>query len=338
MNPSHRLAAAALLLACLCRVAFAADVGWRSQTLPAAAAGEPIPLALWYPATAGASMRTIAMGPFGVHAAPGAPAAASLRGLIVLSHGTGGTELGHGHLAGALAARGYLVAALRHPGDNWQDGTLRTERADRYFEERPRHVSRVIDALLADPAWGPRIDRDAAGPRIGALGHSAGGATVIALAGGVPVLPRIADHCRAHAVEDPVFCNLARATRSPAAADGPAAPLRDGRVRAVAALSPVGVVFDPASLRSLTVPVALWVAALDRFLVPRFHAESLARSLPAGALRRVPNAWHFAFMDTPTMPIASPDGDLAADPPGFDRGRFLEHLGRELGDFFDEHL
>jgi predicted dienelactone hydrolase len=36
--------------------------------------------------------------------------------LIVLSHG--GTELGHSSLAEALAQGGYLVAALRHPGDN----------------------------------------------------------------------------------------------------------------------------------------------------------------------------------------------------------------------------
>ena len=84
-----------------------------------------------------------------------------MRGLIVLSHGTGGTELGHGRLAEALAARGYLVAALRHPGDNWQDQSLRTQRAEQYFDERPRQVSRVIDTLLADAAWTPRIAHDA---------------------------------------------------------------------------------------------------------------------------------------------------------------------------------
>ena len=87
-------------------------------------------------------------------------------------------------MAEALAARGYLVAALRHPGDNWQDQSLRTQRAEQYFDERPRQVSRVIDTLLADPAWSPRIARDARGARVGAVGHSAGGYTVIALAGG----------------------------------------------------------------------------------------------------------------------------------------------------------
>jgi predicted dienelactone hydrolase len=321
-----------------CSAAVASEVGWRSMTVPAAAAGAQIPLALWYPAEAGAVVRDVAMGPFGVHAAPGAPAAASVRGLIVLSHGTGGTELGHGRLAEALAARGYLVAALRHPGDNWQDQSLRTQRGEQYFDERPRQVTRVIDTLLADAAWSPRIARDARGPRVGAVGHSAGGYTVIALAGGQPAPQRIATHCREHGADDPIFCGLPHGASAAEPKPATGAPLIDPRVRAVAALSPVGVVFDPESLRRVTTPVAIWAADLDRFVVPRFHAEWLAQQLPSTTLHRVPNAWHYAFMNAPTMPIPSPDGDLAADPPGFDRNRFLEQLGGELSDYFDANL
>ncbi len=160
----------------------------------------------------------------------------------------------------------------------------------------------------------------------------------IALAGGQPAPQRIATHCREHGADDPVFCGLSRGTSAPSSQPATGAPLMDARVRAVAALSPLGVVFDPESLRRVTTPVAIWVADLDRFLVPRFHAEWLARQLPSTALRRVPNAWHYAFMDAPTTPIPSPDGDLAADPPGFDRSRFLDQLGRELGGYFDANL
>lgn len=321
-----------------CSPAIASEVGWRSMTVPATSGDPSIPLALWYPAEAGAVARSVPMGPFGVRAAPGAAATASLRGLIVLSHGTAGTELGHARLAEALAARGYLVAALRHPGDNWQDQSLRTQRGEQYFNERPRQVSRVIDAMLADAAWSPRIARDGRGPRIGAVGHSAGGYTVIALAGGQPLPQRIATHCREHRGEDPVFCGLPHGTSAGAPEPATGVALMDARVRAVAALSPVGVVFDPESLRRVTTPVAIWVADLDRFLVPRFHAEWLTQQLPSTTLRRVPNAWHYAFMDAPTMRIPSPDGELAADPPGFNRSRFLEQLGRDLSDFFDVNL
>ena len=90
------------------------------------------------------------MGPFTAHVAMRAAPDAQVKGLIVLSHGTGGTEVGHTSLAEALARDGYLVAALRHPGDNWQDSSLLSKSAARYFTERPQQASRVIDALLKE--------------------------------------------------------------------------------------------------------------------------------------------------------------------------------------------
>ncbi len=347
VNQGLRTAAGAVMLAlAACSAAAASDIGWRSMTVPATPDRAAIPVALWYPAQPGAPVRAVPMGPFRVNAAIGAPAADRLRGLILISHGTGGTELGHGRLAEALAARGYLVAALRHPGDNWQDESLRNRSVARYFDERPRQVSRVLDTLLADPAWSPRLARDAIGPRVGAVGHSAGGYTVLALAGGRPDPLRITTHCRDQAAADPIFCDVARSARAGSAnepSSGNAGPmgtpaLADPRVRAVAALSPLGVVFDADSLRSLRTPVMMWAAEQDRYLVPRFHAGWIAQNLPGASLRSVPHAWHFAFMDTPASPIPSPDGDLRADPPGFDRARFLDELGQALGDFFERAM
>ena len=82
---------------------------------------------------------------------------------------------------------------------------------ERYFDERPRQASRVIDAILADPAWKGQITTDSRGPRVGALGHSAGGYTVLALAGARPDLPRLRQHCQAEASEDPILCSIGRA-------------------------------------------------------------------------------------------------------------------------------
>ena len=67
----------------------------------------PISVALYYPTQAQA--RPIAMGPFTVHVAIQGPVDAPLKGLIVLSHGRGGTEIGHTSIAEALARHGYLV-------------------------------------------------------------------------------------------------------------------------------------------------------------------------------------------------------------------------------------
>ncbi len=320
--------------------AWAFQAGWRQLSIPGPSSDAPTTsVALYYPTQAAA--RVIPMGPFAPNVAIQAAPETTVKGLIVLSHGTGGSELGHSRLAEGLAEAGYLVAALRHPRDNWQDQSLLTDSPATYFSERPRQVSRVIDALLSDPQWKDRIARDAQGPKIGAVGHSAGGYTVMALAGGQPDVLRIAKHCDTHQAEDPIFCRTGRsgpAPPQPAATAASDAPLTDPRVRAVVALAPVGVVFSASSLAGIRLPVAVYGAEQDRWLVPRFHAEWIARNLPGVAMHRVPNAWHFAFMDPPSMPIPSADGDIRADPPGFDRAAFLKQLSHELPAFFDKAL
>ena len=282
--------------------------------------------------------RAVAMGPFAIDAAIGGKPVEKVKALILLSHGIGGTELGHSALAQALARNGYLVAALRHPGDNWQDRSLVEKTPERYFDERPRQASRVIDAILADPAWKDRIATDSRGPRVGALGHSAGGYTVLALAGAKPDLSRMRKHCMTEASEDPIFCGVGRSDVAILPSTAATSSLRDDRVRAIVAMAPAGVPLTAESLASVRPATMIYVAQLDRFLVPKFHAEWVAGNLPAPNLHRVPNAWHFAFMDTPSMPIPSPDGDVAANPPGFDRDAFQKQLADEVTAFFDKAL
>lgn len=317
--------------------AHAFEAGWMQiQTAGATPDAPTATVALYYPTMA--APRVVAMGPFSVDAAIGGKPVDEVKALILLSHGIGGTELGHSSLAQALARNGYLVAALRHPGDNWQDRSLMEKSPERYFEERPRQASRVIDAILADPAWKARIATDSQGPLVGALGHSAGGYTVLALAGARPDLSRMRQHCMAEASEDPIFCRLGRSgvAMPPLPAATPA--LKDERVRAIVALAPTGVLLTAESLAGVRSATMIYEAELDRFLVPRFHSEWVASNLPAPNLHRVPNAWHFAFMDTPSMSLPSPDGDVAANPPGFDRAAFLRQLAVEITAFFDKTL
>ena len=319
--------------------ALAWQAGFRQTEVPGVSAGDaPIPVALYYPTQAAA--RAVPMGPFTPQVAINAPPEPSVKALIVLSHGTGGTELGHTGLAQALAQSGYLVAALRHPGDNWQDASMLKQNPTRYFDQRPRQASRVIDALLADPQWRDRIASDARGPRVVAVGHSAGGYTVLALAGAQPDLGRIAQHCQANVAVDPLVCGMSPAAPGPASAQSPSdsSSLIDRRVRAVVALAPMAVVFTASSLTRVRVPASIYVAEQDRWLLPRFHGEWAASLVPGAELRRVPNAWHFAFMDKPNWPLPTLDGDVGADPAGFDRAAFQKRLGEELPAFFDRSL
>jgi len=317
--------------------AHAHEAGWMQIQVAGSTPDAPTTtVALYYPTMA--APRTIAMGPFALDVAIGAKPIDKVKGLLLLSHGIGGSELGYSVLAQALARDGYLVVALRHPGDNWQDRSLVERGAERYFDERPRQASRVIDAVLADPAWKDRIASDSRGPRVGALGHSAGGYTVLALAGARPDVSRIRQHCLAQASEDPIFCGMGRAGGAMAPLPTGTPSLKDERVRAIVSMAPAGVPLTAESLAAVRPATMIYEAALDRFLVPRFHAEWVASNLPAPNLHRVPNAWHFAFMDQPSMPIPSPDGDVGANPTGFDRPAFLKQLAREVAAFFDKNL
>jgi predicted dienelactone hydrolase len=341
--------------------ALATQAGFRQMTVSAGSAdAKPAHFALYYPTPDAA--RVIPMGPFPQTVAINGVPESKVKGLIVISHGTASTELGFATLAQALARNGYLVASVEHVGDTWQDQSMRAT-PGRYFAERPRQASRVIDTVLADPQWRARIANAADGrPLIGALGHSAGGYTVLALAGGKPVLSRLRTHCELEAALDPVLCKLSLSVGSIGAAlvpvdkgdngnkgdtgkdgqaDGQELTVQaDPRVRAVMALAPMGVAFSASSLATINVPVAIYAGEKDSFLVPRFHAQWVMQNMRGAnaTLQIVSNAGHYAFMNTPTMDLPSPDGSVARDPQGFDRATFLDRLAQESVAFFDKNL
>jgi predicted dienelactone hydrolase len=92
--------------------ASASQAGWRQITVAGTDDSPPIVVALYYPTQA--RSQAVAMGPLMLHVAVQGPPEATVKGLILFSHGTGGGELTHSSLAEALARDGYLVAALRH--------------------------------------------------------------------------------------------------------------------------------------------------------------------------------------------------------------------------------
>ena len=91
--------------------ALATEAGFRGFDAPAQnSSQQPIHVVLFYPTQD--SAKSIPMGPFRPTVAINGKPDAIVKGLIVLSHGTGGAELNHTVLAEALAKNGYLVAAI----------------------------------------------------------------------------------------------------------------------------------------------------------------------------------------------------------------------------------
>src|SRR3981189_2192441 len=93
MQPSLRQIALVLSGLLITAHAMATNAGWRQINIPGTSDAAPIPVALYYPTQPPA--RSIAMGPFTAQVAIQAPPDATFKGLIVVSHGTGGSELAH---------------------------------------------------------------------------------------------------------------------------------------------------------------------------------------------------------------------------------------------------
>lgn len=162
------------------------------STLYGESAGQTIPFAgyVLYPTTA-SNVRedyVVFTGPALPKMQPGSEGPifendSTLYPLIVYSHGVGShpsdTVLTY---LKDLASHGYIVMALYHGDGRWGETEARR------FNLRPLAVKKAIDDLLADEDFSGHIDTD----RIGGMGESFGGATMLALLGAKVVNPDVA--------------------------------------------------------------------------------------------------------------------------------------------------
>ncbi|MFG5410574.1 dienelactone hydrolase [Piscinibacter sakaiensis] len=289
--------------------------------VPAAGGARSLELMLWSPCAAPPS--TLSIGPYQVQARRDCPRPAGPLPLVLISHGQGGTRLGHHDTATALADAGYLVASFNHPGDSYGDDAGASEPA--IFASRPADVSRAITYLVEQWPERERVDAGA----IGVFGFSRGGYTALALAGGVPDRER---HCGSWRALLLTVCR--RLGRS----DAQLTARPDPRVRAIVAADPLNL-FGPASFRGVGIPVQLWASALGGDGVSLADVQAIQRALPAPpAFQVVAGAGHFAFLAPCTDAFREEARRLCEDPPGFDHVRWHATLNAAVVAFFDRNL
>ncbi|WP_119273046.1 alpha/beta hydrolase family protein [Taklimakanibacter deserti] len=281
--------------------AYADDrIGFREITEPDES--RPLHVALWYPTKDARPEISVAENPvfYGVSAVRDAKAADGSHPLVLLSHGFGGSFRNLSWLAAALAREGYVVAAVDHPGTTTFDRD--PEKAARLWE-RPRDLSRVLDALLADHSL------SIAATRIAAIGHSLGGWTVAELAGARFDAGLVTQDCetRFGAIACKLFAGLGIG-RSAAATEKLGSDLRDARIGAVVTLD-LGLArgFTPESLDDIHIPFLVIAAGVDiakdeaakaevaaTNQDSRYLAEYLPQSTTTTA--EIADALHFSFL------------------------------------------
>jgi predicted dienelactone hydrolase len=229
--------------------------------------------------------------------------------LIVMSHGTGGSGLSMAWLGAELARHGYVVAAVNHPGNNGSEAY--TAEGFSTWWERARDLSVVINFVLSDPKFGKRVDAN----RIGAVGFSLGGYTMIEIAGGITdpaafkefcASPKADGICKSPPEFPTLFEDFDRLSKTnPSfqkallhASDS----YRDPRVRAVFAMAPaLGPAFRRASLEKVAIPVRIVAGQADANVPITSSAKYLAAHIPHAELTILPGSvGHYVFLDSCT--------------------------------------
>ena len=285
-------------------------VGCRTLEIADTPLGLTFPLLVLYPSNTPGQPENI--GPYTLEVALDAPSKPGPLPLVLISHGTGGSPLTHRLLAHALARQGFVVGLPRHHANHRDDNSWHNTPDN--LVARPRHLSLAIDGLLAEFGAALRPDW------VALIGHSLGGYTGLALAGGRPgSLPH--EHADGTPQRIPV--------------------VPDARVRALVLLAPATVWYRAAAaLRNVRVPILLLMGEKDEW-TPDFHAQIVLQ----GVVDRqqvqhhvIENAGHYSFLSPFPPERTDPAFPPSQDPPGFDRAQFQPALQAEILAFLSQQL
>ncbi len=337
-----RLVFAVLALAGLCSAPAEAAMGLTQ--LPATATDGPV--TIYYPTKDEAKPIQRGFAKLLV-AVEGTPERGNGR-LVVISHGSGGAPWVHADIARTLVDAGFVVAMPEHYADNYRDDSRPGPDS---WTLRPAEVSRVIDAVGRDPRFAPFLNLD----KVGVYGMSAGGHTVLTLAGGRWSPALFKRHCEAHLEEDFQSCVGLITRLTGGMLDGlkkwaALAVIRhrfddetlrshsDPRIAVAVAGVPSSADFDMSSLEHPAIPLGLVTAQKDQWLHPRFHSDRvLAACKTCTLIADLPTAGHGALLSPLPTGFTGLIGELLNDPPGFDRSQ-MGAVNEKITEFLSRYL
>ncbi|WP_295621714.1 alpha/beta hydrolase [Chamaesiphon sp. GL140_3_metabinner_50] len=178
--------------------------------------------------------------------------------IIVISHGVAEDRTTYGYLAEHLASYGFAVTSIEHVGGDanrfrqYFSGLAPAPKATELLE-RPRDVSFFLDELQRQAQTDSTL-RQVDVDRVGLVGHSLGGYTVLALAGAQIDFERVKQSCtpnRSLNLSVLLQCRANELSPQPYR-------LQDPRIKAVFAISPLGsTLFGKQGMSQIRVPVFL---------------------------------------------------------------------------------
>lgn len=314
-------------------------VGFASIRIPDPVNGGTKPGYVFYPSTTSSAVTWI--GPYELHATRNAPPIPGAKPLVVISHGHGGSDLGHHYLAVYLASHGFVAATLQFPKDNYAD-YKKYVGTPAVLDGRPVQVKATISMLLHDPHWKALIDPT----RIGEAGFSAGGYTALINVGAVPQFKRFIAYCQ-KVPQDMQVCAPLQKLGSRKAEHARLASLQndvnkwgnpdDPRVKAAFVMAPLSLIFNKAGLSHINRPVFLYDGGNDQVLRLKyntFHIAPLIKMLVG--IKVIPKAGHYVFLGPCSKRLAKENlaEPICKVPPGVNRGKVIARVNADALAFF----
>ncbi len=252
--------------------------------------------------------------------------------LIMMSHGSGGDRYNMAWLAEVLTANGYIVAAMDHFGNTWNN---KIPEAYASPWDRPQDISFALDQLLNTSPFKDKIDQT----RIGFAGYSLGGATGIWIAG-AESSPLDNQQVKTHTADD-----LAGIVSSElldqidfSQASG---SYRDPRITAVFVMAPaLGWMFDETSLEKIDIPVRIIAPANDQIVPTERNGMIFAKKISKSSLKILPgDATHYVFLNRANaVGKRFLDPKYCEDPASIDRKKIHDEVAKNSIQFFNANL
>ncbi|MBI4127054.1 MAG: hypothetical protein HY465_06125 [Deltaproteobacteria bacterium] len=255
--------------------------------------------------------------------------------LLLLSHGSGSMVERLDWIADYFARRGWIVAGINHPGntldDNSATGFIRVWK-------RPKHISHLLDYLLNTSALAHRIDRS----RIAAVGHSAGGTTVLLLAGvrmAKPLFQNPLPFCKPipAAYDDEGCAEIKKMNYQQFSKKEIEGDYRDPRIHAFVAIDPGFAHSFPTQEPPFFAPIGFVFPSRLKDPAGEIYAQDFLRIFPDAPTWALPHSVHISFVSACSETGLQRQIPICAGDEGY-REKIHEQTNHILWGFFKKAL